>query len=231
MFKYIISFLFLTLNLFSAEFSLGIGDIDIHVSVVPENRVKKYDVDNKLVLDTGIYNSNSKSLEERKIATIYVKMKTKPTEDINSEDIGSAVCILEGDFSVPFRLRMLETQDLNGEIPMNNIKDYFKGEGADLILREKNFKISNRNILKEDPNEEKYRFSAYPIECSNIDSDLAKNIVSNLEYQFELWLEVKNIQSGAIVRKDISIEDEIQSSVVGSAEDLVKRHFTKMQTF
>lgn len=224
--KYIF-LLFFLIKFYLMSESGGIGDLNIEVIVTPVGKVKKYDIDDKVVLDAGIINSSSRISIKEKIATVLVKMRTQQK---NNEDIGignSYGCIIEGEFSPTYDLSMFEKNSLTSEVYLSELKKYYKGNEVNLKLIENNFKILMKEVKNEDLKENEYSFSAYPEEC--YENTKSKNILKYLEYSFDLELEVNNIESGTIVGSDVLINNDLIDAAVGSAQDLVKGHFLKMQ--
>lgn len=224
--KVIIIYLICLLKVFSSTTS-GVGDLDIKVSVIPENKTKKYYVDNKLVLDSGVYNSAESDIYDQKIATITVKMQAKQGSNDDTEN--HDVCTLDSEFNLIYNFNMLKDESLSRITSLTEIKNYNKASEVEIQLKEKNFKIIRIDIENKNEIDNEFIFSAYPILCKNLNNSFT-NIVSYLEYSFELFLDIRGINNGMIVGGNILIDNDKIESAIGSAEDLVKRHFVDMQS-
>lgn len=232
MIKLIIYFLLLNVSCFSiVRIGDGIGDMDIEVSVIAENKTKKYYIGENLVLDSGIYNPETRSVPEQKIATILVIMQAKKsqTEDVTSNTANG--CIIDSEFSIPYNLNKLLTNELEAEILLSDVKNYYNGENLSFTLKEKNFKRNKIEITNGVLGDDSFTFTAYPNECSSAQPVIGTNLVSRLEYQFEIWLSIDEIRNGAIIGSEILVKRDLTEMAIGTVEDLIKGHFTKMQTF
>lgn len=218
--------IFLLVSIWTSSFS--IGDLEVNVVIHPVNKTKKYILNDRTILDSGVINSEIlkvNELKDQKIATISVIMKTlKPSASENVKN--TQYCILDGEFNSLYKLKKIENNSLEREIPINNFRNYFNGENVILTLYEKNFRLKQMELINSDPNDDDYIFSAYPNECKEIGG---VNIVTYLEYEFDLVLDIKGAQNGSLVGNDIIVQEQGIESAVGSAADLVKRQFLLMQ--
>lgn len=220
--KKIILFFIICTSLFSS----GIGDMEVNVTIIPTNKTKKYNLKDKLILDAGTYNSLEENIFEHHLATVVVKMSPKKNVAKEKKRTTESYCILDSEFNVPYKLNYLFNGELSGEIALANLKNYYNGANSNMILREKNFKKISIQLSKTDEKDEYYTFSAYPDECIEQNGT---NIVSYLEYSFELYLDILSVSKGTIIGKDVLVKEEDIETAIGSIDDVIKNQFLRMQ--
>lgn len=213
--------IFFICSIFSLANS-GIGDLDITVDLKPAYGTKKYYMDRSILLDVG--DINSKSIEiKKKIADVTVIMKTKES----TNGTGNDYCVIDGDFNVPYHLDKVSNLN-NQKIQTSELTRYYKGNNIQIELYQDNFKLIHKSVLNEVGMEHTYSFSAYPEKC--VTEGNGQNIIRELSYSFEIWIDIKNAGVGDIVRTDVSIKGTPSTEdAIGAIKDLVKEQFRTLQ--
>lgn len=192
--------------------SYGKGALDINVTIQPVGTTKKYNHGNSLLLDAGVMNAQSAS-GELLLANVTVTMVTKDTTDGTSEAPG-----IEGDFSLPFKLSLLE---MDRNIKLYNLVKYKNGNEADMTLNMKKITILDKQIFPSTVTGDTYLFIANQQEA---DQAAGKNAIAlkSLTYSFELWLNITGANVGDIIRKDVQAKDP---TAIGNIQDIIKEQF------
>lgn len=200
-------FFIMSFSIFAARDSGGMGDLYITINLNPVGKTKLYNIGDKTVLDTGIYNSQSKTIKEQVIATVEVIMEPRKWQ--NDKDNGDH-CTIDGDFNGILKYKELENSVLNTSIPLN-FKKYNAANGVTMTLKSKNYKDKGTRIENEQP-ETDYAFTAYPQDCG------LPNMITKLHYSFDLVLEINNFKDGDVISGSVQIE---ASTGKGAVKDLV----------
>lgn len=223
-----IRLIFIYCVVYFISFAEGIGDLDITISLIPEIPTKKYSINNSILLDTGDINSeNLGNKIEKKIATVLVKMNTKKSGE--AKGIVDYCVIDGGDFTEHYKIK--ELKNLNGtEIRTNDLKIYHGNKNVILKLYQKNFNYKLITDAEIEPKDGKYVFSAYPKECIEKSSGEKGSVIQNLEYSFDIYVEIIGARAKDIVRTEVSVKnDQGNEEAVGALKDLVREQFNKIR--
>ena len=209
--KCIFLFFIMSFSIFAARDSGGIGDLHITINLNPVGKTKLYNIGDKTVLDTGIYNSQSKAIKEQVIATVEVIMEPKKWQN---NDASLDYCIVDGEFNGILRYKQLKSSVEGTSIPLI-IKQYNGTNGVTMNLKSIHYQDKGTQIEKEISTEPNYAFTAYPQECAY------ENMITKLHYSFDLVLDINNIKNGDIIGGSVKIEAD---SGKGAIRDLVIAH-------
>lgn len=217
--EHIFLFFIMSFSIFAARASGGIGDLDITINLSPVGKTKLYNISDKTVLDTGVYNSQSPLIKEQVIATVDVIMEPKkwPKENENSS---LDYCIIDGDFNGILRYRELGNSVEKTSIPLS-LKKYNGADKVTMKLKSSNYIDKGTQIQNEDKTDQDYAFTAYPTECN------FSNMITRLHYSFDLVLDIENIKNGDIIGGTVKIE---ASTGKGAVKDLVIAHMNGIMT-
>lgn len=214
--EHIFLFFIMSFSIFAARVSGGIGDLDITINLSPVGKTKLYNIGDKTVLDTGIYNSQSPSIKEQVIATVDVIMEPKKWQQENSS---LDYCTIDGDFNGILKYRELKNAVEKTSIPLS-LKKYNGAEKVTMKLKSINYK-NKGTIIQNETTDTYYAFTAYPNECDYY------NMITRLHYSFDLVLDIENIKNGDIIGGTVEIE---ASAGKGAVKDLVIAHMNGIMT-
>ena len=213
---YIVLFFIMSFSIFAAKASNGMGDLHITVNLNSVGKTILYPINEKAVLDTGVYNSQSPTIKDQVIATVDVIMEPRKWQ--NDKDNGD-YCTIDGDFNGILKYKQLKSVVESTSIPLN-LKKYNGAENVTMILKSINYKDKGTLIENEQP-ETDYAFTAYPKECDYY------NMITMLRYSFDLVLDIDNIKNGDIIGGSLKVEAETGK---GAVKDLVISHITGIMT-
>ena len=218
-FKYILIFFIMSFSIFADRGSSnGIGDLRITVNLNPIGDTKLYPINEKAVLDTGIYNSNdSISNQSKIIAKVDVIMETKPGSNDNPEDNSKDFCTIDGEFNGVLKYKELEQAVESSRIELE-LKKYNKGNTATMSLTAQNYR-EGQTVIQNPSTDPMYMFTAYPDKC------MSENMITRLAYSFDLVLEVNNFKNGDVVGGSVKIEAETGK---GAIKDLIKQQIIEI---
>ena len=215
-FEYIILFLVISFSGFAAKASGGMGDLYITINLNPVGTTKVYNIGQKTVLDTGIYNSKDPTIRDQMIATVDVIMEARKGANDNT---GGDPCTIDGDFNGILKYKELENAVETTSIPLKLTK-YNGASNVTMTLKSMNYRDKGTIIQNEkvDPD---YAFTAYPKECD------FENMITKLAYSFDLMLDITDIKNGDIIGGAVEIE---ASTGKGAVKDLVIAQMSKIMT-
>lgn len=212
--NFIILFLVIAFSIFGA----GTGELKVTVNLYPVGGTKKYEINSKTVLDTGIYNSQDTNIHNQVIARVEVIMEAikKPGEDLQGND----PCSIDGNFNGILEYRRLKAAVEQTSIPLI-ITQYNGGSNVKMNLKSSNFREEEAVIIKEDSSFNFYIFTAYPDECGY------KNMITRLKYSFDLSLDIENISNGDILGGTMNVQGD---SGKGALKELILAQIAAIQT-
>lgn len=214
-FEYIILFLVISFSGFAAKASGGMGDLYITINLNPVGTTKVYNIGQKTVLDTGIYNSKDPTIKNQMIATVDVIMEARK----GANDTGVDYCTIDGDFNGILKYKELKNAVETTSIPLKLTK-YNGASNVKMTLKSLNYRDKGTIIQKESTDSD-YAFTAYPKECNYY------NMITKLAYSFDLVLDITDIKNGDIIGGAVEIQ---ASAGKGAVKDLVIAQMSKIMT-
>lgn len=205
----LLMFFILILPIIAAN-NQGKGTLNVEIYSTPLGKTKKYMRNQDMILDTGILNSESR-ITEIPLLNVMVKMRTEATGAGGGDANG-----IGGEFNGLYKLNKFSGLE-NYKLKMGTLKNY-KGNGSAVLeVYTKNLKITHKKINKENLSMDGYVFVAHTDEAT-ID-----NQILELEYTFDLYLNVTGAVDGDIVRQDIITETG--GEAVAWIKDIIKEQF------